>query len=191
MLCARCARLAATPCEPRRRNSSRELLASVFPSSLHTFYDRSVARTDTLVQTLLSPDLASWVRSRAALDGLQISGWVRQLIHRERLKLVVEGWWFSPQTPMPKTLTDAPYRLERLGSTGDGLEFSLLTAEGEAVTDIALAEYAPMHVELGGGYFVLRGDPRQWSVLYAFADADSGNGLRLVLEPQAISTRAR
>jgi hypothetical protein len=126
------------------------------------------------------------------LDGLQVSGWVRQLIHRERLRLVVEGWWFSPQTPIPKTLTAGPmFRLERLGTIEQGVEFKLLSAAGEAVTDGDLAGYASMHVELFTGYFVLRGDHRLWAVQQAFADADASNGLRLVLEPQPVSSGAR
>ena len=168
-------------------SSSRPL----FPFSLHRVYDRPVARSDTLIQVLVAPELAQWVRSRAAMDGLQVSGWVRQLIHRERLRLVVEAWWLPPMSPAPKKLTAPMFKLERLGAMANGIEFKLLTADSLPVTDGDLAQHDPMHIELFVGHFILRGDPRPWSVLHAFADADDHNALRLVLEPRTTPPRAR
>ena len=154
----------------------------------HRIYDRPVARTDTLIQTLVPPDLATWVRARAALDGLQVSGWVRQLIHRERMRLVVEAWWQASGTER-SAKGSAPYRLERLGVlAGDRVEFRWLDASDQPICDRAGDEqHALMRADLDVGRFLLRGDPRRWRVIHAFADADADGGMRLVLEPEARS----
>lgn len=152
-----------------------------------------MARTDTLVQTLLPPDLAAWVRARAALEGLQVSGWVRQLIVRERLRLVVEAWWCAPSaTRRPRRADDAPFRLERLGPTDDTVEYRLLDAEQKAIDDSDLAErHGAIWNALYDGAFALRGDPRLWRVVHAAADADANNGMRLVMRPEPMSKRTR
>ncbi len=149
-----------------------------------------MARSDTLIQVLVAPELASWVRSRAAREGRQVSGWVRQLIHRERLRLVVEAWWLPPMSPAPKKLTAPIFKLERLGAMANGIEFKLLNMDGEAVTDLDLEKnHSAMKAELFVGSFILRGDARMWSVLHAFADADENNGMRLTMEPKASARR--
>ncbi len=141
-----------------------------------------MARTDTLIQTVVAPELAAWVRARAAVDGLQVSGWIRQLIHRERLRLVVDAWW-CPRGGRPRTADPAPYRLERLGVlANDRVEFSWLDDKGLPVVDrAARATLGDGADELGT--FMLRGDPRPWRLVYAFADADADGAMRIVLEP--------
>jgi hypothetical protein len=162
------------------------MVGAGFPSDIHRVYDSHVARSDALIQVLVAPELAQWVRSRAALDGLQVSGWVRQLIHRERLRLVVEAWWLPPMSAAPKKLKDPVFKLERLGAMANSIEFKLLTDVGEPVTDSILQEkHCAMKAELFVGHFLLRGDPRPWAVLHAFADADEENGMRLTMEPKA------
>lgn len=152
------------------------------------------ARTDTLVQTLLAPDLAAWVRSRAAHDGVQVSGWVRQLIVRERMRLVVDAWWCPPSRNRRRAQGDLdgpPFRLERLGcGPGGAVEFLLLDHEHAAVRDDHLAStHRALRDGLYDGTFVLRGDPRRWRVVQAFADADAGNAMRLVMTHE--STRRK
>lgn len=152
-----------------------------------------VARTDTLVQALVPADLASWVRARAALDGLQVSGWIRQLIVRERQRLVVEAWWYEPRAARRRPRAhDAPFRLERLGPTDDTVEYRLLDADQKAIDDSDLAEHhGAIWNSLYDGAFALRGDPRLWRVVHAAADADSNNGMRLVMRPEPMSKRTR
>lgn len=141
-----------------------------------------MARADTLIQTVVAPELAAWVRARAAIDGLQVSGWIRQLIHRERMRLVVDAWW-TPRGARPRATDPAPFRLERLGVLGnDRVEFSWLDDGGLPVVDrAARATLGDGSDELGT--FILRGDPRRWRVVHALADADAGGAMRIVLEP--------
>lgn len=153
-----------------------------------------VARTDTLVQTLLPPELAMWVRSRAVLEGLHVSGWVRQLIIRERLRLVTEAWWCASRAPQRQRGADhAPFRLERLGAAGgDTVEYRLLDAEQNAIDDSGLAEkYETIWNALYDGAFALRGDPRHWRVVHAAADADADNGMRLVMRAEPLAKPRR
>ena len=162
----------------------------------HRIYDPGVpGRTDTLVQTLLAPDLAAWVRARAALEGLQVSGWVRQLIIRERLRLVVDAWWCARRAIQRRRRSDhAPFRLERLGaaSGGDTVEYRLLDADQNAIDDSDLAgHHEAIWNALYDGAFVLRGDPRLWRVVHAAADADANNGMRLVMRPEPMPKRTR
>ena len=98
----------------------------------------------------------------------------------------VEAWWLSPKKPIPKKLMGPMFKLERLGAMANGIEFKLLTDAGEPVTDTDLeTKHAAMKAELFVGHFILRGDPRMWSVLHAFADADENDGMRLTMEPKA------
>ena len=146
------------------------------------------------MQTLLPADLASWVRARAALDGLQVSGWLRQLIVRERLRLVVDAWWCGPKDrTRAHAGNDAPFCLERLGtSVGDTVEFRLLDCDRAAIDDGALrARHRPIAESLYEGAFALRGDPRRWRVVHAAADADADNGMRLVMRPVPVSKRTK
>lgn len=152
-----------------------------------------MARTDTLVQTLLPADLASWVRARAAHEGLQVSGWVRQLIVRERMRLVVDAWWCPPGARRQIDRARAPFRLERVGYGADGaIEFRLLDPELGAVRDDQLASmHREMRDALYDGTFALRGDTRRWRVVQALADAEAGNEMRLLMRQERASTRGR
>lgn len=151
----------------------------------HRSYDAGVARTDTLIQTLVSPELAAWVRARAAVDGLQVSGWIRQLIHRERVRLVIDAWWSPPSGTKPSHESDsaAPFRMERLADEkGDRVEFRWLEDSGRPVRERDVEKkHGVKRAQLDAGHFVLRGSPRAWRVVHAFADADDDGAMRLVL----------
>jgi hypothetical protein len=128
----------------------------------------------------VATELAAVVRPRAAVHGVQVSGWIR-LIHRERLRLVVHVWWI-PCGGRPRIADPAPFRLERLGVlANDRVDFSWLDDRGLPVVDrAARATLGDGADELGT--FMLRGDPRLWRV-HPDADADVDGAMRVVLEP--------
>ena len=147
-------------------------------------------RADTLVQVLLPPDVAQWVRSRALREGLQVSAWLRQLIVRERMRLVVDARWCDPaERRSPAELfadgTDPPFALERVSVLpGDRIEFRWLTHGGKPLRDTdLLREYSNISSHLYAGRFALRGDPRPWRVIHAMADASDDNVVIFTLEP--------
>lgn len=51
------------------------------------------ARSDNLVQTVLQPGLAAWVKTQAKAEGISVAAWLRRLIMRERARGVRAAQW--------------------------------------------------------------------------------------------------
>jgi hypothetical protein len=141
--------------------------------------------TDVLVQTVLPPRIAAWVKRRAAVEGISQAAWLRRLILQEQQSVTVRAW-------VPNLRTGAIDRvhhdlvLERVGAEVDGTtQFRVLEPDGAkpCIARRVLETDLFRSIERNGVF--LDGSRAPWRVVSTLADAGADGQLVMFLNERA------
>lgn len=149
---------------------------------------------DVLVQTLIPPRLAKWLKQSAEREGLSVAAWVRRLIMMQEAQTAHMQAWHRPPTEQVRTLSEVWGRpgapnimLDRVAAHADGsIEVRVHSAKsGAPLTgrDLLQANVLAENIEKGG-WFALAGSMNAWRVVNSFADDAHGGQLILTLRPE-------
>lgn len=149
---------------------------------------------DVLVQTLVPPRLAKWVKGRAEREGLAVAAWLRRLIMMQEAQSTIVRAWVRPDSEQVRRLSDIwatnqhPHiLLDRVLGYADGTaEFAVYDINGRVFTRDDLVYMNALADKIDhGGWFALDGSSNAWRVVSSMFDAAHLGQLRVTLRPEA------